>query len=305
MVQCNQLEKHMSGHAFSNPGNGGFNNQGFQGGQPQQNRGGQPRDNQHQQQSGQNRPQPPARGQGYQSRQSGWQSNQNQGHQQVPTHLTGPQGGQQAPTPIAQPGLQDHHGEEHHQAPHIDNQQQNTNAQHEDRDYRMLAAYGKRSALQFKPTGTRISDTRKFSSQTIMIEGAMRLDPNNPRNRAYDWAQKISVQVTLSELPIVIGVLLGLAPSCQFSNHGRENDKAFNFELQENKHFFVSVMQGGKNAVGVQVPLVDAMQIGHLALSQYLQNFPGINSETALRNIQTLCNMMNNANSFPLKKSFR
>lgn len=254
----------MNGHAFNNPGNGGFSNHGgsFQNG-------------------GMNRPTPPpnsggpshSAGNSNPPQNSGPNNRQNVNPQQP---QSGYQANNRAPAnaPIQQP--------------------------ESDRDYRMIAAYAKRSALQFKPVGTRVSDSKKFSNQTIMIEGALRVDPNNPQNKAYDWSNKISIQVTMSELPIVIGVLLGIAPSCEFRSHGPNKDKSFNMENQNDK-MFVSVIQGGKNAVGVGVPLVDAMQVGHLALAQYLENFPGISSDTALRNISAMCNSLNNVNKFPLK----
>lgn len=257
-------QNNMSSHAFNNPGSGNFSNTGGGFKNPSHN---------HQ----------PSKPSGHVP-DSNFRGNQ---HQQTPVNQNYYTG---------QPSANHQAAGQSHAQPHNPSAQTDS-----DRDYRMIAAYAKRSALQFKPVGTRVSDSKKFSNQTIMIEGALRVDPNNPQNKAYDWGSKISIQVTMSELPIVIGVLLGSAPSCEFSSHGPKKDKSFNIENQGDK-FFISVIQGGKSAVGVGVPLIDAMQVGHLALSQYLDNFPGINSETALRNISAMCNALNNANKFPLKK---
>lgn len=272
----------MNNHAFNNPGQGSFrNDQGMSAGNnPRVQNQGQFQPNSPSAHSSQAPASNSGYGQGY-APQGGHTSRA----QNMPSqHAGSPQGG----------------GGYSNGSQGLNNGQQSNTE--DERDYRMIAAYGKRSALQFKPTGTRVSDSRKFSHQTIMIEGALRIDPNNPQNRAYNWGDKINVQVTVGELPLVIGVLLGMAPSCHFGNHGKNNDKAFNFEFQQDK-FFVSVMQKDKNAVGVAVPLVDAMQIGHLALSQYLCNFPGLDSETAMRDISRLCNQLNQVNKFPLKPS--
>lgn len=284
----------MNNHAFNNPGQGIFrNDQGMSAGNnPRVQNQGQFQPNSPSAHSNQAPAPNSGYGQGYAPQGGHTSRAQNMSNQQAGSQQGGggrsygPQGGNQS------------QGEQY---PYGQNYGQQSSTE-DDRDYRMIAAYGKRSALQFKPTGTRVSDSRKFSHQTIMIEGAMRVDPNNPQNRAYNWGDKINVQVTAGELPLVIGVLLGMAPSCHFGNHGKNNDKAFNLEFQQDK-FFVSVMQKDKNAVGVAVPLVDAMQIGHLALSQYLCNYPGLDSETAMRDISRLCNQLNQANKFPLKPS--
>lgn len=168
-----------------------------------------------------------------------------------------------------------------------------------DRDYTMFPVYSKRAALQFKLSQTRKSQGRNFSFDTVMIEGAIRINPNDNNDKRYDWNKKLSVQVMLSELPIVIAVFLGLAPSCQFMNHGQNKDKGFNFERQEDGLFASVFHKGGSMAVKMDWPTT--LNIGHFMLAQYAANFAGLGTDIIMRNINRMCQDMVASNTFPLK----
>lgn len=168
-----------------------------------------------------------------------------------------------------------------------------------DRDYTMFPVYSKRAALQFKLSQTRKSQGRNFSFETIMIEGAIRINPNDNNDKRYDWNQKLSVQIMLSELPVVIAVFLGLAPSCQFMNHGQNKDKGFNFERQADGLFASVFHKGGSMAVKLDWPAT--LNIGHFMLTQYAANFAGLGSDIIMRNINRMCQDMVASNAFPIK----
>lgn len=172
-----------------------------------------------------------------------------------------------------------------------------------DRDYTMFPVYSKGAALQFKLSETRKRQGRNFSFDTIMIEGANRINPNDIHDKRYDWKSKLSVQIMLNELPIVIAVFLGFAPSCQFMNHGQNNDKGFNFERQDTGMFASVFHKGGSKAVKIDWPTT--LNIGHFMLAQYTTNFEGLSSETILRNINRMCQEMLRTNSFPEKNTQR
>lgn len=71
-------------------------------------------------------------------------------------------------------------------------------------------------ALQFQAVS---SASAKHS--TINIEMA----PGE--NRHYDWDNKVTVQVTLTELPSVCAAFLGLIPATQHKFHGDERNKGY------------------------------------------------------------------------------
>lgn len=171
------------------------------------------------------------------------------------------------------------------------------------RDYTMFPVYSTRAALQFKLSETRKSSGKNFSFSTIMIEGAVRINPNDKSDRRYNWHSKLSIQIMMNELPIVISVLLGLTESCQYMNHGANKDKGFNFERQSDGLFASVFHRGGSMAVKIDWPT--ALNIGHFMLSQYAANFNGLSSDTILRNINQTCKHMVQANSFPYKSKKR
>ncbi len=211
---------------------------------------------------------------------------------------------------VRQQASQYNHAQQQGHAPQQKNPQANTcnnspsnTASNQDgvseRDYTMFPVYSKRAALQFKPSETRKSQGKNFSFDTIMIEGANRINPNDRNDKRYDWQNKLSVQIMLSELPIVIAVFLGIMPSCQFMNHGQNNDKGFSFERQGDGLFGSVFHKGGSMAVKLDWPTT--LNIGHFMLSQYTNNFTGLSSESILRNINRMCQDMDLSSTFPLK----
>ena len=172
-----------------------------------------------------------------------------------------------------------------------------------ERDYTMFPVYSKRAALQFKLSETRKSQGRNFSFDTIMIEGAVRINPNDHSDKRYDWSKKLSVQIMLTELPVVIAVFLGITTSCQFMNHGQNKDKGFNFERQEDGLFASVFHKGGSMAVKMDWPTT--LNIGNFMLAQYTSNFAGLGSDIILRNINRMCQDMIACSKFPVKAQQR
>ncbi|MBB1417396.1 hypothetical protein H5187_08915 [Pseudoalteromonas sp. SG44-1] len=186
--------------------------------------------------------------------------------------------------------------------PHYQDQNIERDSSNE-RDYTMFPVYSKRAALQFKLSETRRSQGRNFSFDTIMIEGAARINPNDNNDKRYDWSKKLSVQIMLSELPVVIAVFLGIATSCQFMNHGQNKDKGFNFERQEDGLFASVFHKGGSMAVKMDWPTT--LNIGHFMLAQYTSNFAGLGSDIILRNINRMSQDMTACAKFPFKSPQR
>lgn len=164
--------------------------------------------------------------------------------------------------------------------------------------YQHIDVFGNAFAFQFKR-----SSTRKKGWETLLLEAAGRTNPNNPKDKTFNWAKgtKITLQLTFDELPLFIAVLYGFAPSLKFDNHGPANNKGFSIEFQNDK-FFVNMFEKGKTVHYAPVPLITAMHIGNFALVQYARNFEGIDSDTLLQNIHRYTQLLRQSNSFPLNK---
>ena len=159
--------------------------------------------------------------------------------------------------------------------------------------YKSIKSHGKQYAIEIS------ADTTQKEWSTIRIEAAAKL---NNGTKAYDWNNKISVQMTKQELPVVIGTLLGYLPGCEYSQHGDTN-KGFSIQNQQ-KTFYFKVFEGNsKRYMHCPVPIVEAHLMGMLALAEHTRNFEGVGSEAALTAIKTMCVQMYKHSAYPAPKS--
>lgn len=93
--------------------------------------------------------------------------------------------------------------------------------------YDSVKVHGGKSALTLE------ASNRRDDSPTIKIEAAKIKDP---ANRTYDWANKIIIQLTGTELQHVTCLLYGMIDRVKFQNHGPANDKWFEIERQTGQY---------------------------------------------------------------------
>lgn len=147
-----------------------------------------------------------------------------------------------------------------------------------------LVTYGTKAAFQME---TSIS---KDGWHTILVESASKEDPNNPANLRYLWKNKTPIQIGRAELPLFVGVFLGLLPSVKFDNHG-DNLKYLEI-VNQNKNFFIKSGGKGLPLHVAPMPLAEAYMYGSMGLTQYARNFDGLTSDAALNIITRLCNQL-------------
>jgi hypothetical protein len=143
-----------------------------------------------------------------------------------------------------------------------------------------IKSHGSKAAFEVAPDET----TKQW--HTIRLEGA---PSKGDGTKAFNWNEKVSIQITKTELPIVIGVLLGFLPMCEFKNHGGDAAKWFYMENQ-GKNFFFKIGQGNPKRMSVcPIPTVEAHLMGIIALTQHTKNFEGLGTGTALDAIKVMC----------------
>lgn len=99
-----------------------------------------------------------------------------------------------------------------------------------------------------------------------------------PRNKdEVDWSNKITVQVSETELPIFASVMLGYLPKAHF----KRSDKGIFIERQKGKTF-ISATQGAGKAYALPVPIGQSFQIADLLLKQLKAQSHCGNSELIL-----------------------
>lgn len=150
-------------------------------------------------------------------------------------------------------------------------------------DYNSLHVYGSKAALCFNASETR------GGVPTVNLDGAV-----SNGHRSFDWNQKITIQLTKSELPVVVAVMLGMLPSCKFSSHGPANDKGFSVQHQ-GKSVFIQVFAKDKPAVSVPVSPEDTFYVSALLLDQ-------LKKASGCADVNTLVNLIG-ATVAPMKNA--
>ena len=161
-----------------------------------------------------------------------------------------------------------------------------------------LKSHGGKAAFEVKPVRAR-SDW----GWTLNIEGAVALGSDAARaggfSKAFDWKNKIVLQLTRPELPVFTAVMLGHLKSCRFDGHGigdAASTKSFSADHQPGK-VFINLKEAGKPLVAVPIPLAEALDVGHVALVQYAANFPGLSPSAALSSIARMSHHIMNSQS--------
>lgn len=147
------------------------------------------------------------------------------------------------------------------------------------REFKSVHAYGGKAALCFSASTTRDDE------HTVRIEGAM-----STGTRIYDWQSKVIFQLTVQEIPLVIGVLHGFMDKLELKGHGKENEKALIIENQRDK-YFISLLCKGQAPRGVPVPAKDIYSIITLLLRQALKNDPFLETNYIIRLSERICKM--------------
>ena len=127
--------------------------------------------------------------------------------------------------------------------------------------------YGGKAALCWQ-----VDSTRK-GEPTICLEAAGAVG-----ERAYDWKNKITIQLTRDELPCVAATFLGIIPETKGTNHGIGDNKGKGFEIKhQGDKLFVRVFAPGKQ-MPVPVSPEDAFTVVALLMRQIQEAKPWMNA---------------------------
>lgn len=134
--------------------------------------------------------------------------------------------------------------------------------------------YGSKAALCVE------TDVTRQDEPTLRIEAALATAP-----RTYDWAQKLTIQLTREELPIVIATLLGVLHRCECKNHGPAKDKGLDIEHQ-GQHLFIRVFQKGQAVRALPVGPTDSYYLAALGLRQLRLAAPWLSDQGVLATLK-------------------
>ncbi len=140
-----------------------------------------------------------------------------------------------------------------------------------------VKCFGREAALTVEAVTAADGVTR-----TVNIEAARRLDA-----RHYDWADKLVVQVTGSELADALATLLGLKPHVEFGFHGPKRNKGYRIEHGATGCIVdVYAADRGRRRVGVSA--AERLALSSLLFRQFQRNHGGVPGDALLRMLE-LC----------------
>lgn len=134
----------------------------------------------------------------------------------------------------------------------------------EDDEYKSAHVYGGSAALCFNVTLSR------QKRPTISLDAALEI-PGQARK--YNWQDKITVQLSAQEMPLVYAVLMGYMDKFKGAGHGEANEKWFTIEKQQGK-MFVSVNRKGSSPRGVPIAAGDLYLVTSLFMRQLQADAP-------------------------------
>ncbi|WP_432263258.1 hypothetical protein [Cupriavidus sp. TMH.W2] len=153
------------------------------------------------------------------------------------------------------------------------------------KDYLSHHIYGGKAAACFS------ADLTRSGLETVRIEAA-----DSKGQRQYDWKDKVAIQLSSRELPLVLATLMQWLPKFEGKGHGANNEKWFTLENQPGK-LYLSVNCKGKNVRGVPIMAGDSYSLCTLLMRQMLKNDPFLSSEALLTIVQKQAEMLLNVQS--------
>ena len=117
------------------------------------------------------------------------------------------------------------------------------------KDRLRLRLFGKAAAHTLEVTAHRRGDDF-MGAQVVSIDSAHALSSGE----GYDWARKLTLQLTPEEMPGLIATLMGLTPSVRFGHHGLRRDKFLEVRRQEGGLVIIT----GEKSLTYSVPVPTA-----------------------------------------------
>ena len=130
--------------------------------------------------------------------------------------------------------------------------------------YYSFSVYGTKGALCISE-----AQTRSKQIHTINVEGALALGSQN----AFDWRNKLIIQLSPEEMFLVLAVLNGKIPKVTFTGHGESHDKMFEMMLQTGS-YFIRLVQKGRSPVSVPMDVRQTLNFTSLIYKQIKKNHP-------------------------------
>lgn len=152
----------------------------------------------------------------------------------------------------------------------------------DEREFISHHVYGGKAALCWDV------DQTKNGDPTIRLEAARSVG-----ERKFDWASKITIQLTRDELPCVAAVFLGILGSTEGRNHGVGDQQGKGFEIQhQGNKLFVKVFAPNQSPCAVPVSPEDAFTVASLLVRQIRKGKPWLSGNDIMTMLRAIIGRM-------------
>ena len=137
--------------------------------------------------------------------------------------------------------------------------------------YKSFHVYGGKFAACFS------EDTSQRGIHTIRVEAT-----EASGQRTYNWKNKVAIQLSQRELPLMLATLMLWTSKFEAKGHGQNNEKWMTLEVQPGK-LYLSVQSKGTGARGVAIAPGDAYPITTMIVKQMLANDPFLTADLVFK----------------------
>ncbi|MBV0881633.1 hypothetical protein KTQ42_20335 [Noviherbaspirillum sp. L7-7A] len=137
--------------------------------------------------------------------------------------------------------------------------------------YKSFHVYGGKFAACFS------EDTTQRGIHTIRVEAT-----EASGQRTYNWKNKVAIQLSQRELPLMLATLMLWTSKFEAKGHGQNNEKWMTLEAQPGK-LYLSVQRKGTGARGVAIAAGDAYPITTMIVKQMLANDPFLTADLVFK----------------------
>ena len=141
----------------------------------------------------------------------------------------------------------------------------------DDERYKSFHVYGGKFAACFS------EDRSQRGIHTIRVEAT---EANG--QRTYNWKNKVAIQLSQRELPLMLATLMLWTSKFEAKGHGQNNEKWMTLEAQPGK-LYLSVQSKGTGARGVAIAPGDAYPITTMIVKQMLANDPFLTADLVFK----------------------
>lgn len=152
------------------------------------------------------------------------------------------------------------------------------------RTKRKVRVYSQSAALTAEATSYPTETINAQQPDTLTLDVAKAISSASGLKPQYDWSNKITLQLSPVELPLLVGVLFGYLPNCEF----KRPTKGIHIERQTNNIYMRA--SNKDNQASLPIPIGQTYLLSAIATAQ-LQLQSQLTGDLLLASIRGACSL--------------